>query len=67
MRGKRKQYGLKHHLTSTVHGSMGDTLHKIVTEISLEQTEFRLWDKAQSIVLLSNRPLAVFLLVILVG
>ena len=54
MRGKRKQYGLKHHLSSTVHGSMGDTLHKIVTEISLEQTEFRLWDKAQAIVLLSR-------------
>ena len=29
MRGQRKQYGLKHHLTSTVHSSMGDTLHKL--------------------------------------
>ena len=52
MRGKRKQYGLKHHVTSTVHASMGDTLHKIVTEISTEGNEFRLWDKAQEIVLL---------------
>ena len=36
MRGQRKQYGLKHHVTSTVHASMGDTLHKIVTEISTQ-------------------------------
>ena len=26
MRGKRKQYGLKHHYTSTVHACMGETL-----------------------------------------
>ena len=57
MKGKRKQYGSKHHLTSTVHGSMGDTLHNIVTEISLENNEFRLWDKAQAIVLLSRKRL----------
>ena len=31
MRGQRKQYGLKHHITSTVHACMGDTLNKIVT------------------------------------
>ena len=35
-RGQRKQYGLKHHVISTVHASMGDTLHKIVTEISTQ-------------------------------
>ena len=52
MRGKRKQYGLKHHVTSTVHASMGDTLNKIVTEISSENNEYSLWDKAQVIVLL---------------
>ena len=54
MRGKRKQYGLKHHVTSTVHASMGDTLHKIVTETFTEGNEFRLWYKAQAIVLLSR-------------
>ena len=36
MRGQRKQYGLKHHVTSTSHASMGDTLNKIVTEISTD-------------------------------
>lgn len=57
MRGQRRQYGLKHHVTSTVHACMGDTLHKIVTEISNEQNELKLWDKAQAIVLLSRTSL----------
>ena len=54
MRGERRQYGLKHHLTSTVHASMGDTLNSLVTEISNQNDDFRLWDKAQAIVLLSR-------------
>ena len=57
MRGQRKQYGLSHHLTSTVHACMGDTLHKIVTEISSEENEFRLWDKAQAVVFLIHTKL----------
>ena len=57
MRAQRRQYGLKHHVTSTVHASMGDTLNKIVTEISTEDNEYRLWDKAQAIVLLSRTRL----------
>ena len=54
MKGQRKQYGLKHHVTSTVHACMGDTLNKIVTEISSDCGEYRLWDKAQAVVLLSR-------------
>ena len=57
MRGQRRQYGLKHHVTSTVHACMGDTLKKIVTEISNEKNEFNLWDKAQAVVLLSRTRL----------
>ena len=29
--GKRKQYGLKHYIASTIHSIMGDTLSNIVT------------------------------------
>ena len=54
MRGQRRQYGLKHHVTSTVHATMGDTLHKIVTSVSTQDGEYQLWDKAQAIVLLSR-------------
>ena len=54
MKAQRKQYGLRPHVTSTVHASMGDTLHKVATEISSENGNYKLWDKAQVIVLLSR-------------
>ena len=54
MRGERRQYGLKYHVTSTVHASMGDTLTKLATEISTEKDQYCMWDKAQAIVLLSR-------------
>ena len=47
---QRKQYGLKHHITSTIHASMGDTLTKVALEISDGNGEYKLWDKAQVIV-----------------
>ena len=49
---QRRQYGLKHRVTSTVHASMGDTLCSLATEISESNSEFKLWDKAQAIVIL---------------
>ena len=58
LKGQRKQYGLKPHVTSTVHSSMGDTLDSIATEISTHDANFRLWDKAQIIVLLSRTKFA---------
>ena len=51
---RRRQYGLKHHVTSTIHASMGDTLPKIATQISNRHSHFKLWDKAQVIVLMSR-------------
>lgn len=54
IKAQRKQYGLKPNVTSTVHASMGDTLHKVATEVSLEDSHYMLWDKAQVIVLLSR-------------
>ena len=54
LKAQRKQYGLKPYVTSTVHASMGDTLQTIATEVSFENAEFRLWEKAQVIVLLSR-------------
>ncbi len=57
MRGLRRQYGLKHHVTSTVHACMGDTLNKVVTQVSMEDCQYMLWDKGQAIVLLSRTKL----------
>ena len=52
--GKRKQYGLKHHhVTSTIHTAMDDTLPSMATEISLCNSNFNMWDKGKMIVILS--------------
>ena len=54
IQAKQRQYGLKHHVTSTIHVSMGDTISKIVTEICNSSQLHKIWDKAQVIVLLSR-------------
>ena len=54
MKGKRFQYGLRHRVTSTIHGCQGDTLHKLATQVCSENNGFKLWDKAQVVVLLSR-------------
>ena len=33
---------------------MGDTLNKVVTQVSMDDCQYMLWDKAQAIVLLSR-------------
>ena len=53
LQAQRKQYGLKHRVTSTIHASMGDTLIKVAIEIS-DMGVYKLWDKAQVIVALSR-------------
>ena len=56
---KRKQYGLKHHVTSTIHAAMGDTLQSMATKISSRNMKYAMWDKGQMIVILSQTTLAV--------
>ena len=36
---------------------MGDTLHSVVTEISIKNDQFKLWDKGQAVALLSRTNL----------
>ena len=54
MQGRRKQYGLRHRVTSTIHAAMGDTLTKMATEISRSHRNFKMWDKGQLIVISSR-------------
>ena len=54
IQGKRKQYGLKPYVSSTLHGAMGDTLQFMATQISTQDSNFSLWDKGQLVVLLSR-------------
>ena len=53
-KGQRKQYGVKHYVTSTLHVLQGLTIKKIATEINMLSSEYNLWDVAQLLVLLSR-------------
>ena len=35
--GKRKQYGIKHYVSATIHAAMGDTLNQMPTSISMNK------------------------------
>jgi predicted GIY-YIG superfamily endonuclease len=59
IQGKRKQYGLKHHVSSTIHAAMGDTLIHMATSISNTDPNFNIWDKGQLVVLLSRTNYAI--------
>ena len=54
IQAQRKQYGLKHRVTSTIHAAMGDTLSRVAIEVSRNNSSFELWDRAQAIVTLSR-------------
>ena len=54
MQAKRKQYGLQHRVTNTIHGAQGQTLPQMATEISLADPDFKIWDKGQLIVILTR-------------
>ena len=58
LKAQRKQYGLKHHFTSTVHTCQGDTLHRIATEVSYGNSLYKLWDCGQVVVILSRTNFA---------
>jgi hypothetical protein len=53
LKGRRKQYGLRPRIASTIHGAMGQTLDILVTEIR-ESGICDLWEAAQVVVLLSR-------------
>mgnify|MGYP003340757998 CR=1 FL=1 len=53
-KAQRKQYGLKHFVTSTLHVLQGLTIDKIATEINMHSSSYNLWDVAQILVLLSR-------------
>ena len=54
VQGIRKQYGLKHYVSGTLHSMMGDTLTSMATEISHRNSNFNLWERGQLVVLLSR-------------
>lgn len=47
MKAKRQQYGLRPHISGTLHAVMGSTLFKVATEINIKGTGNQLWEKAK--------------------
>ena len=54
IQGLRKQYGLQHYISGTIHSIMGDTLPSLATTFSNEDRNFSMWDKGQLLVILSR-------------
>ena len=55
LQAQRKQYALKHRVTSTMHATMGDTLNKVAMQLT--GAMFELWDKGQIIVAMTRTKL----------
>jgi hypothetical protein len=55
-RSKRLQYGLRHHVGTTIHGVMGQTLQNLITRVSRgdRSSTYSLWLSSQVVVLLSR-------------
>ena len=51
---RRVQYPVKNFIAMTVHKSMGGTLPRLVTRVSLTESEFVLWERAQVYVIFSR-------------
>ncbi len=56
VQAKRRQYGLRHRIASTVHAGMGQDLQYVVTKVTEKSGDptYHLWDREQVIVLLSR-------------
>jgi predicted GIY-YIG superfamily endonuclease len=56
VQAKRRQYGLRHRIASTIHAGMGQDLPYVVTKVTDKSGDpnYQLWDKEQVVVLLSR-------------
>ena len=52
--GRRKQFPVRYHLTSTIHRIQGETVPLYATQVSDSHREYRLWQKEQFAVLISR-------------
>ena len=58
IQAQQKQYGFKHRVTSTIHAAMGDTLPIMVSQISGNDSNSKIWDKRQMVAFLSRKKCA---------
>jgi hypothetical protein len=52
--GRRTQFPVRYHLTSTIHRIQGDTVSFYATQVSTVNRQYRLWQKEQFAVLISR-------------
>ena len=57
MKYVRRQYGLRHYVTGTIHSAMGDTYNRMAISVSDIQKIYSLWDKGQLVVIISRTRL----------
>ena len=50
----RRQYGLRHYVTGTIHSAMGDTYSRMAISVSDIEKLFALWDRGQLVAILSR-------------
>ena len=57
---KRKQYGLRHRIASTIHSGMGQDLEYVITRVTSERInpDYILWEREQVVVLMSRTHFA---------
>ena len=53
----RRQYGLRHYVSGTIHSAMGDTYNRMAISVSDFEKQYSLWDRGQLIVILSRTRL----------
>lgn len=62
LQGKRRQYGLRHRIASTIHAGMGQDLDAIVTKVTPRgqagSRQYELWEREQVVVLTSRTHFA---------
>ena len=58
LQAKRKQYGLRHRIASTIHAGMGQDLCALITRVDANEEDYKLWEKEQVVVLLSRTHFA---------
>ena len=58
LQAKRKQYGLRHRIASTIHAAMGQDLCTVITKVNATEEDYKLWEKEQVVVLLSRTHFA---------
>ena len=54
----RKQYGIKHHVTITIHADMGNNIQSMASEIYRNKGNLKIWYKGQMIIILSRTRIA---------